>query len=205
MVWGTAAVSAIEWVKPIRILHDEAIVRWKAEGVSLGAEGFLRAAEENHAFNFQLWEAEDCARREDMGPEYVYRAKRAIDGFNQQRNNRMERMDTLLFEALSPSQDADCPVHSETPGMMIDRLSILSLKRYHMHLQTQREEVEASHREVCQQKLVTLNLQHAQLWTCLESLMQEVSAHHRTFRVYYQHKMYNDPTMNPQLYQTASS
>lgn len=197
-------MSVIEWVKPVRALHDEAITRWKAEGVCLQTEGFLRAAEENHAYNFQLWEAEDCARREDMGYEYVYRAKRAIDGFNQQRNNRMELMDTLLFNALSPSEASSCPVHSETPGMMIDRLSILSLKRYHMHLQTLREDAAPSHRENCLKKLKTLEMQHTQLWACLEALLEEVSTHRRTFRVYYQHKMYNDPNLNPQLYQTPS-
>ncbi|KTD51839.1 hypothetical protein Lqui_0683 [Legionella quinlivanii] len=182
-------------------LHEQSIIRWKAEALRFTQQDFFALVEENHAFNFQLWNAEDRARRDDQGYQYVYEAKREIDGFNQQRNNRMEAMDEWLYNNLSPSTSASCPVHSETPGMIIDRLSILALKTYHMDLQTRREDASEAHRQLCQRKLDTLHLQQQQLQQCLREFIEEIRAGSRTFRVYHQFKMYNDPTLNPFLYQ----
>ncbi|MGQ3890743.1 DUF4254 domain-containing protein [Legionella sp. CNM-4043-24] len=186
--------------RSIATLHDDCILRWNAHGISQSHDDFFALVEENHAFNYQLWNAEDRARREDMGFEFVYRAKREIDHCNQQRNNRMETMDEWLFSRLNPASPDTCPVHSETPGMMIDRLSILALKSYHMGVQATRHDVDESHRQTCQQKLQTIHAQRQQLLDCLEQLLEEVKLGKRTFRVYHQFKMYNDPRLNPQLY-----
>ena len=183
-------------------LHKESIERWKTTGINQQQTGIYQLAEENHAFNYQLWHAEDRARRDDMGSEYVYLAKREIDGFNQQRNNRMEAMDEWFFHKLQPAAPHLCPVHSETPGMIIDRLSILSLKSYHMALQTVRQDASEEHKKNCAKKLETINQQLEQLALCLEQLLDDVEKKIRTFRVYHQFKMYNDPTLNPELYST---
>lgn len=184
----------------IKALHRECIFDWKAAGIVHRSKGFLQLVEENHAFNYQLWHAEDRARREDMGADFVYHAKREIDRFNQQRNNRMEAMDEWLFNVLEPQKPTLCSVNSESPGMMIDRLSILSLKAYHMALQLDRKEVNEVHRTTCRNKLEVINQQLDQLLCCLEALLEEVAEKKRTFRVYHQFKMYNDPTLNPELY-----
>jgi hypothetical protein len=181
-------------------LHKESLKLWSNSEVQYTQSGIYQLAEENHAFNYQLWRAEDRARRDDMGAEFVYKAKREIDGFNQQRNNRMEAMDEWFFHQLHPAAPHTCPVHSETPGMIIDRLSILSLKSYHMAIQTIRQDVNQEHRELCTNKLVIIDQQRDQLTSCLEQLLKEIQAKTRTFRIYHQFKMYNDPTLNPQLY-----
>ncbi|MDX2346870.1 MAG: DUF4254 domain-containing protein [Legionella sp.] len=181
-------------------LHDTCITHWKKETISLNQHDFLALIEENHSFNFSLWMAEDKARRDDMGHAFVYQAKREIDGFNQQRNNRMEAMDTWLYQALKPSADITCPIHSETPGMMIDRLSILALKIYHMAIQKNRTDVSDTHHQSCEQKLQTLIAQRNQLAQCLQLFFDEICAKTRTFKVYHQFKMYNDPKLNPELY-----
>lgn len=179
-------------------LQQACIILWKEQGLKLNQSGFLALVQENHAFNYQLWQAEDRARRDDKGPEFVYQAKREIDQYNQQRNNRMEAMDQWIYEVLKPADQAI--VHSETPGMIIDRLSILALKAYHMNLQTKRMEVDEAHRANCELKVQKILAQQAQLVTCLAQLMEEIRAGKRTFRVYHQFKMYNDPTLNPELY-----
>ncbi|CDZ76069.1 hypothetical protein BN59_00333 [Legionella massiliensis] len=184
----------------IAIMQRDCIVLWKKSGLKLSQQDFLALAEENHSFNYQLWHAEDRARRDDMGHEFVYLAKREIDHCNQQRNNRMEAMDEWLYNKLQPSTSDECFVHSETPGMMIDRLSILALKAYHMNLQSQRQDVDETHRQHCQRKWQTLITQQNQLVTCLQQLFDEIRDGTRTFKVYHQFKMYNDPTLNPQLY-----
>ncbi|MBA3536326.1 MAG: DUF4254 domain-containing protein [Tatlockia sp.] len=188
--------------REIANLHNASIVLWKNEGLALKQRNFLGLVEENHAFNYQLWHAEDRARRDDLGHEYIYLAKREIDHCNQQRNNRMEAMDEWLYNILQPAPSDHCPVHSESPGMMIDRLSILALKAYHMNLQIQRVEVEAAHRHNCQRKWQTIIAQQNQLEDCLQQLIDEIKAKTRTFRIYHQFKMYNDPALNPQLYKT---
>lgn len=191
-------------VNDIATLHRVSIINWKKDGIYLKQDSFFKLVEENHAFNYQLWHAEDRARRDDLGHEPVYLAKREIDHCNQQRNNRMESMDEWLVTQLRPASHTQCPVHSETPGMMIDRLSIMALKAYHMSLQTSRKDVEPSHRQVCLSKLQVIEEQQKQLMSCLESLLQEVKNGTRTFRVYHQFKMYNDPSLNPELYQNRN-
>lgn len=191
-------------VTEIADLHRECIVRWKNRELILSHQNFLALVEENHSFNFQLWHAEDRARRDDMGYEFVYLAKREIDHCNQQRNNRMEAMDEWLYTALKPASPNDCPVHSETPGMMIDRLSILALKAYHMDLQAKREEVGEAHRQNCYRKWQMILAQQTQLMDCLQHFFNEIITKTRTFRVYHQFKMYNDPTLNPQLYSSSA-
>ncbi len=198
-------MNGLNHVNDIAALHSECIIAWKRAGIQLNQANFLRLVEENHAFNYQLWHAEDRARRDDLGHERVYLAKREIDLCNQERNNRMEAMDEWLFKQLQPAQHTQCPVHSETPGMMVDRLSIMSLKAYHMALQTNRTDVDDAHRQTCLGKLHTIEAQQKQLLHCLEKLLQEVENKTRTFRVYHQFKMYNDPTLNPELYQREAA
>ena len=168
--------------------------------MTLCQEGVLKLVEENHQFNYLLWHAEDKARRDDKGFEYVYHAKREIDHYNQQRNNRMESMDEWFFKELKLASYHEVPVNSETPGMMIDRLSILALKSYHMKLQTERMDTEETHRQACLKKLLVIEEQLNQLQNCLEELLNQCEQQVRTFRVYHQFKMYNDPNLNPELY-----
>lgn len=184
-------------------LQRGSILHWEQHGFGLRETGCYKAIEENHGFNFQLWHAEDRARREDMGPEFVYKAKREIDHFNQQRNNRMEQIDTWVFNELEPVAPSVCPVHSETPGMMIDRLSILALKTYYMGIQATRTGVDDVHQQTCLAKLNVIHEQKTQLQQCLHQLLEDVVLKKRTFRVYHQFKMYNDPSLNPQLYSGA--
>lgn len=195
---------ALNYAAEIASLQRECIINWKKTDIKLQQKDFLKLVEENHAFNYQLWHAEDRARRDDLGFEFVYHAKREIDFCNQQRNNRMEAMDEWLFHQLQPAAPFECPVHSETPGMMIDRLSIMALKAYHMAQQVERPDVDETHQKTCLKKLHTIEVQQKQLQDCLDQLLQAVSNKTRTFRVYHQFKMYNDPALNPELYLTRS-
>jgi hypothetical protein len=187
-------------VSAISVLHRASIVAWKASEVVLSAMDFLALVEQNHAFNYKLWHAEDKARREDKGYAFVYHAKREIDGYNQQRNDCMEKMDEVIWTQLNPTTSERCPVHSETPGMMIDRLSILALKQYHMAEQVKRDDVDSTHRQSCFEKCERIQAQQAQLTQCLDDVLHEVEHHTRTFRLYRQFKMYNSTKLNPELY-----
>ena len=153
-----------------------------------------------HRFNGLLWAEEDLARRTLASDTDIAANKRRIDRFNQARNDAVERIDELLSQAnafVSPHPQAR--QSSETPGAMIDRLSILSLKVHHMGLQTRRADVAQAHRAQAHDRLGQLQRQRTDLGACLDRLMQEVASGAGFFRIYRQFKMYNDPTLNPAL------
>jgi len=171
---------------------------WHRVEPNASGDGFDGLVAQNHLRNFQLWHEEDIARRDDLGAERIVQAKRAIDRYNQQRNNFIEEMDKVLVAALQPA-DSGLPRNSETPGMIIDRLSILALKEFHMREETERADASPAHRDICAEKLARIVRQRSDLTGCLAALLDDVAARRRTFSVYYQFKMYNDPALNPQL------
>ena len=71
--------------------------------------------------------------------------KHTIDEFNQRRNDLMEAIDTWLLERAG-EQNEEAPLSSESPGLMIDRLSILSLKIFHTEEESMRETASEQHR-----------------------------------------------------------
>lgn len=166
----------------------------------------------NHRFNSQLWAEEDLARRTQVSAEEIAKNKRAIDGFNQARNDATERVDELLLTALGlvdpASARSDAPVstvkpgarlNSETAGSIIDRMSIMALKIHAMTAQTLRQDVDEAHRSASRVKLERLQQQRGDLGSCLDQLLADSLAGKAYFKVYRQFKMYNDARFNPAL------
>ena len=191
---------AVDNITALVQLQDDMTDQWHQSPISLPEDAWLKAVLGNHSENYQLWHEEDKARREDMGFEYVYKAKRAIDAHNQKRNNLMEAMDHYLLDYYKLLSQSHLPMHSETPGMMIDRLSILSLKIYHMGLQTKRKDASDEHKATCFEKWQVINIQRDDLRQCLQDLLAALKDQSKTFKLYKQMKMYNEKNLNPQLY-----
>jgi len=187
----------------IAALQSDLTAQWHRSSPQAVGDAFILLVQQNHLRNFQLWHEEDVARRDDLGFEAVYRAKRNIDRFNQERNNFIEEMDKVIVAALQPPTSG-CPRNSETPGMMIDRLSILALKEFHMYEETVRADASTEHRAKCSEKLARIHTQRSDLTQCAAELLADVVARRRTFSVYFQFKMYNDPALNPQLYRNVT-
>ncbi|MDB6021243.1 MAG: hypothetical protein JWQ04_1100 [Pedosphaera sp.] len=186
-------------VDEIGRFHSEATVNWHETPTTARTDAPWTHIGQNHRMNFDLWHEEDMARRDDLGPERVRQAKRTIDRCNQARNDAIEQIDLWLLAQLPAARPAS-PQHSETPGMIIDRLSILSLKLYHMRLEATRENASAEHREKCLAKSAILEEQIRDLRDCLAKLLSELEQGTRHFKLYRQLKMYNDASLNPQLY-----
>lgn len=186
-------------VDEITRLHAGLTERWHETDTALRTDLPWSAIEHNHRMNFNLWHEEDIARRDDLGLERVRDSKRAIDRCNQARNDAIEQFDVWLLDQL-PRPNPNSPLHSETPGMITDRLSILSLKIYHMRIEAVRGSATEEHRNKCVVKCGILEEQLRDIGECLRSLLGELQAGTRRFKLYRQFKMYNDVSMNPQLY-----
>jgi hypothetical protein len=175
---------------------------WHEAAPEASGDGLLRLVQQNHLENFSLWHEEDIARRDDLGAERIRQAKRTIDRHNQRRNDLVEQIDRQLVQLLKPAESG-CSFNSETPGMMIDRLSILALKEFHMREETERRDASAEHISRCATKLATIRRQILDLSLALDELVTQVRQGTRSFRVYFQFKMYNDAELNPQLRRAA--
>ena len=183
--------------------HDERVADrvWAKSGAARHADGVWQWIELNHRYNNLLWDEEDLARRKDVSDSAIAANKRAIDGYNQQRNDAIERIDEQLLSALvAVKQAPGARLNSETAGSMIDRLSILALKIFHMRAEAMRADATDAHRAMCRDKLDRLLLQRADLARCLDMLFARAAEGRAFWRVYRQFKMYNDAALNPYLY-----
>ena len=188
--------------------HDDrlAIAGWARAGARSQPGRLWQAIEDNHRCNCSLWEEEDLARRRNVADGEIAGNKRAIDGFNQKRNDAIERIDEQLLALLANATPREgARLNSETAGAMCDRLSILSLKIHHMRLQTKRNDVDRAHLESCVGKLARLIEQRSDLAGCLDRLLAECGQGESFFKVYRQFKMYNDPELNPAVYGEGKS
>ncbi len=177
-----------------------------AEGPDLANLETLVLAQ--HLMNFKLWHVEDIARRRDVGPEVITDCKQRIDGYNQRRNDFMEKVDACvvgLITPMLPETDGPARHNTESLGMAVDRLSILSLKIFHMREQTDRSDADEAHRETCRNKLAVLCEQRADLARAVLELLDDYRTGQKRPKVYFQFKMYNDPALNPQLYSAGKS
>ncbi len=183
--------------------HDACLqaVGWPNELEPRHASGEWQVIELNHRYNCRLWNEEDLARRTTVADSEIARNKRAIDGFNQKRNDAIERIDEILLERFSSiERGVGARLNSETAGSMIDRLSILSLKIHHMGLQTARADVDEAHISDCRIRVTRFKEQLRDLAGCLDRLLAETAHGDAWFKVYRQFKMYNDPKLNPAVY-----
>ena len=146
------------------------------------------------------WAYEDIIRDPNIDPVAALKLKRKIDASNQDRTDTVEYIDSYflnLYKEVTPKVNAS--INSESPAWAIDRLSILALKIYHMHLETVREDATTVHKSTCQKKLEILLDQRTDLSTAIDALLNDISLGDKYMKVYKQMKMYNDDELNPVL------
>jgi hypothetical protein len=147
------------------------------------------------------WHLEDIIRDPDIDPVYALKLKRRIDASNQERTDMVEYLDSYFLDLYKDVKtDADTPLNTETPAWAFDRLSILQLKIYHMEQEVLRTDVADDHIHRCQGKLDVLLQQEIDLSTAIGQLLQDFADGRKKMKVYKQMKMYNDPNLNPALY-----
>ena len=152
------------------------------------------------------WHLEDIIRNPAIDPVAALVIKRRIDSSNQERTDVVEFIDSYFldrYKAIQPKADAS--VNTESPAWAIDRLSILALKIYHMNAEATRAGASDEHIATCQNKLAVLLEQRADLSKAIDELLQDIEQGKKYMKVYKQMKMYNDPSLNPVLYQQQTS
>jgi hypothetical protein len=188
----------------VTLLHDRCTAAWHQEipAVAASLAGFERVVAEQHLANFELWHAEDAARTPEASDHDIARVKRFIDRANQRRNDLTEQCDRMLLDFLRgqklPAPGAE--LHSESPGLILDRLSILALKLFHTREEINRPGAPPGHAERNRERLSILLEQRDDLAASLEQLWRQVLHGRRSFKLYRQLKMYNDPALNPAVY-----
>jgi hypothetical protein len=195
-------------------LHDQATFDWHDESLPLhsyslpDAPDFCELAMANHRANFDLWHEEDLARDPDASDNAIANEKHRIDSLNQRRNDLVEQMDRWLLDWLVDAGmpiNAQAPLNSETPGLILDRLSILALKIFHTREEAHRNSANEAHRVRNERRLKLLEEQRSDLAGCLDALWTQVIEGNRRFKLYRAMKMYNDPDLNPVLYRQNCS
>lgn len=203
-VWAAGTALLLE-AEAITQLHDQCNERWHlhpGEARGVGEADWLAAVARHHRANFDLWHIEDEARMPGASDADLARVKRRIDETNQLRNDLTEELDRKLLAWLEIRglPKPLVPLNSESPGLIIDRLSILALKIYHTREETRRDDAPPSHVERNHERLAILEQQRSDLAGCLDALWRETLAGKRRFKLYRQLKMYNDPSLNPSIY-----
>ena len=176
---------------------------WHGAAAGRPSAHLMALVQDEHRCNFDLWHEEDRARAPGATDAQIATVKRAIDRLNQQRNDLIEKLDEHILSALEAHKvhtSPGMPSNSETPGSVIDRLSILSLKVYHMREQTERLDASKEHVLKSRERLRVLTRQHEDLTLALQHLLADLFEARKQMKIYRQFKMYNDPDANPEIY-----
>ena len=193
------------------ILWD-VIERWHAAAGDLGSagdwdracaavpprrpEGWPAFTERLQLINTFQWHEEDRSRDSAADDHVLAAVKRSIDASNARRVRTVEALDAAIHGGLA---DADliaptAPLTSESPGSIIDRLTVLALKIYHL-----KEALGEARRgggadpQPLYDRLRPLAEQHADLTECLDRLLADVRAGRTRLKLYRQVKVYRDP------------
>lgn len=147
------------------------------------------------------WHLEDLIRNPNIDSNKGLELKHRIDKSNQNRTDIVEKVDDYYFSIFKNTSEKDSKLNTESPGWVVDRLSILNLKIYHMNEQVERKNVTAEHILNCEKKMVVLQNQRIDLSNSFDELLEEYKVGIKKMKVYRQMKMYNDSNLNPELYQ----
>jgi hypothetical protein len=150
---------------------------WHSEGPADSPAGGGIAAQvlHLHALNFALWHHEDAVRRPGADDHEVAGRKRRIDDLNARRNAAIENIDVTLLDQVELNSSA--PLCTETPGILVDRLSVLTLRVLH-----------TNGAEQSSARLAVLSEQYGDLFSGLEGLLVRMQSGEITFKVYRQFK-----------------
>jgi len=205
-------------------LFAEVIDRWHAaQGRIASWEDALRElpasrdgtaglAERILLINTFQWREEDRSRDPRASDAVLAAVKRSIDASNARRVQAVEAFDAHVIGGLEAAGliAPEAPLHSESPGSIVDRLTVLALKVWHARealkpvaagesavpagaAATVTGSAPATEARALSDRLRSLEEQQSDLVGCLERLYADIAAGRARVKLYRQVKLYRDP------------
>jgi hypothetical protein len=142
-----------------------------------------------HANNAEQWDREYDARKPGADDAVVAAAKRDIDRLNRARHGFIEAIDQAISGALDPGggPGGGAPLVTESPGMAIDRLSVLVIR---LATTEARAAVGTADAGRYAERLPRLRRQLDALVEATASLLEELASGARRFHAYESLKLY---------------
>ena len=134
--------------------------------------------------NLEQWNLESVSRAAGVDDAAVARAKRDIDELNGRRHQLVEAIDAAFDRALE--QTATAPLATESPGMALDRLTVLVIRVHRTELAAGEAPETAGYAA----RLPVLQRQLADLSQAIDALVDDVRAGRRRFVPYQSLKLY---------------
>jgi hypothetical protein len=131
--------------------------------------------------NLRQWDLEDTTRDPGASDTRVANAKREIDQLNLARHRLVENIDAAIDSLLS--QPATAPIATESPGMVLDRLSVLVIRRARTAAASSRDPGFADRTVALESQVVALSI-------ALDFYLDELRAGTRRFLRYESLKLY---------------
>jgi Protein of unknown function (DUF4254) len=134
--------------------------------------------------NVRQWDLEDTTRDSTASDGVVAGAKRAIDRLNLNRHRLVEEIDAAIASQVDPP--ATATLATESPGMVLDRLAVLVIRRSRTAAASARDLAYA-------ERLPALDAQLAALTTALDAYLEELRGGARRFLPHDALKLYLGP------------
>jgi hypothetical protein len=131
--------------------------------------------------NLRQWDLEDTTRAPGASDSDVASAKREIDRLNSGRHRLVQEIDAAIDSILD--QPAMAPLATESPGMVLDRLSVLVIRRFRTAAAVGRDLTFAD-------RVLALESQLGALTAALDTYIDELRAGRRRFIRYQSLKLY---------------
>lgn len=188
----------IEWFNDLTELwHDTAPIKPNETSSPHGLTQWL------HYKNFIIWHLEEGVRNEETPESQIVESQRHIDAHNLKRMQIIEQMDIWIDNVLTGAgiaPDDHAELNSETPGSIVDRLSILTLKIFHMYMHLQAPDLTDEQQDALRVRLSVLEEQRDDVANALDKLMLDLRQAKKKHKVYRQFKIYNDPSFPHEQY-----
>ncbi len=154
--------------------------------------GILDLAAALHRNNVDQWEREDDARRDDADDHRGAGAKRDIDRMNGVRHSYIEAIDRAILDVTGSR--AAAPLATESPGMVIDRLSVMVIR---LDSTEARAAADTGDARVFAGRLPRLRSQLAALEEATATLLDDLATGTRRFFAYESFKLYGTENSGP--------
>ena len=174
------------------LLHSGGMTRAPDSGDVDTAEAVMRPILALHQNNAAQWDREDDARRAGSDDALLAAAKRDIDRLNGARHGYIEEIDRSVFDSIKPRPEA--PKATESPGLAIDRLSVLVIRLASTEASAASDTADAG---LYAERLPRLRAQLDALSDAIASLFADLAAGVRSFCPYESLKIYR-PAESPQ-------